>query len=69
MASATPAQTPNAAPNLQKNELYQIAPDFWNVRASFKTFKIIDIGTHMSMIKLRNGKFLVIDTIELTDHV
>ena len=68
MASAVPAQTPNAAPNLEKNELHQIGPGFWNIRAHFKVFKLIDISTQMSIIQLRTGKFLVIDTVELTDR-
>jgi hypothetical protein len=44
----------------------EIAPGFYNVRASFPKFAgLVDIGTHMSMIKLSNGKFLVIDTVPL----
>jgi hypothetical protein len=40
---------------------------FWNIRAEFRLKKIIDIGTHMSIVRLRNGKFLVIDTVPLED--
>ena len=69
MASTIAAQSPNAAHNLEKNELYSIGPGFWNVRGRFKAYKVIDIGTQMSIIKLRNGKFLVIDTVEMNDHL
>jgi len=50
-------------------QLHLIAPGFWNVRTSFKLFKIIDIGTHMSVIQLRNGNFLVVDTVEMNDKL
>lgn len=53
----------------QTPQLHQIGPGFWNVRTSFKVFKIIDIGTHMSVIQLRNGNFLVIDTVEMNDQL
>eukprot|EP01111_Echinosteliopsis_oligospora_P016558 TRINITY_DN692_c0_g1_i1.p1 TRINITY_DN692_c0_g1~~TRINITY_DN692_c0_g1_i1.p1 ORF type:complete len:284 (+),score=65.99 TRINITY_DN692_c0_g1_i1:30-881(+) len=42
-----------------------IGPNFWNARQSFYALKVVDIGTHMSVVQLDNGNFLVIDTIEL----
>jgi hypothetical protein len=69
MASTIPAQTPNGASHLDKNELYSIGPGFWNVRGRFKILKVIDIETQMSIVKLGNGKFLVIDTVEMNDHL
>lgn len=69
MASIVSPQTPNAASHLEKNELYEIGPGFWNVRGRFKILKIIDIETQMSIIQLRNGKFLVIDTVEMNDRL
>lgn len=53
----------------QTPQLNQIGSGFWNVRASFKLFKLLDIGTHMSVIQLRNGNFLVIDTVEMNDQL
>jgi hypothetical protein len=56
--------------NVVKNELYQIGPGFWNVRSRFRVLaKLIDIETQMSFIELYNGNFLVIDTVELNDHL
>jgi len=47
-----------------------VGPGFWNIRGSFKIFKgLIDIGTHMSIIQLSSGKFVVVDTIPLTDEI
>jgi len=69
MASTVGVQTPNVAHNLEKNELYSIGPGFRNVRGRFKILKVIDIETQMSIIQLSNGKFLVIDTVELDDRL
>jgi len=51
----------------QQKRILEIHPGiFYNVRASFKLFSgILDIGTHMSLIRLKSGKFLVIDTVPL----
>ena len=64
------SQSLNSMQNTDKDELYQIGSGFWNVRSRFKILaKLIDIETHMSFIQLHNGNFLVIDTIELNDHL
>ncbi len=51
----------NAAP------FEEIGPGFYNLRASF-TFAcgLIDIGTHMSLAKLNSGRYLVIDTCDVS---
>jgi len=45
----------------------EVGPGFYNVRSRFKLKGIVDIGTQMSFIRLSTGKFLVIDTVPLTD--
>lgn len=45
--------------------LITIGTNFWNLRASFYILHFIDIGTHMSFIKLSSGRFLVVDTCEV----
>lgn len=37
----------------------------WNVRANFKVFSLLSIGTHMSFMRVSSGRFLVIDTVPL----
>ena len=69
MTSPVPIQTVHSAQNLDKNELYSIGPDFWHVRGRFIFLKVIDTGTQMSIIRLPNGKFVVIDTVEMDDHL
>lgn len=60
-----------ASPLLNQNERMVVAvgPGFYNIRSSFKVFGLIEVGTHMSIIKLNSGKFLVIDTVELDDQL
>jgi len=47
----------------------KIGPNFWNVRGDFKVLYVVNIHTQMSVIKLQSGKFLLIDTIDLTDDL
>ncbi|CAF0778367.1 unnamed protein product [Adineta steineri] len=55
--------------HIEKDELFEVATNFWNIRVSFKMLAgLVDLGSHMSLIRLNNGNFLVIDTVILTDH-
>jgi len=47
--------------------IIRIADDFWNVRGSFKIAGLVDIGTHISLIRLANGNFLFLDSYTLSD--
>lgn len=40
----------------------QLAENFWNLRGSFKVAKIIDLGTQMSLVRKRDGAFVLIDS-------
>eukprot|EP01113_Clastostelium_recurvatum_P046541 TRINITY_DN8173_c0_g1_i2.p1 TRINITY_DN8173_c0_g1~~TRINITY_DN8173_c0_g1_i2.p1 ORF type:complete len:276 (+),score=80.18 TRINITY_DN8173_c0_g1_i2:103-930(+) len=46
----------------------EIAPGFYNIRGHFKRMAI-DLGTHMSLVRLASGKFLVIDAVEVTPEI
>jgi hypothetical protein len=60
----------HSAHSINRDELHQIGPGFWNVRSRFKILaKLVDIETHMSFIQLHNGNFLLVDTVELDDHL
>jgi len=51
-----------------QNQTILIGPGFWNVRSSF-VLDGIDIGTHMSLIQLKSGRFLVLDTVDLNTEL
>ena len=52
---------------MTKDTFIQVADDFWNIRGSFKIGLIADIGTHVSLVKLQNGKFVFLDSYTLSD--
>eukprot|EP00667_Euglena_gracilis_P019728 EG_transcript_21192 len=45
----------------------QVGPGFYNAHVPFRIFHVLDIGTQMSLCELPNGKFVVLDTVELDD--
>jgi len=53
----------------KQDRVIEIAPGFWNIRGSYKTLGILEIGTHMSIIKLTNGNFVFIDTIPVDEDL
>jgi len=47
-----------------------IGPGFWNIRGTWRyAAGLINIGTHMSIIELQNGKFLIVDALDLTPQI
>ena len=50
-------------------KLLQISDDFWNIRGSFKIAGLIDIGTQASLVRLKNGKFVFLDSYTLEPAV
>lgn len=46
-------------------QLIQVSNDFWNIRGEFKIGGVINIGTHCSLVRLANGKFLFLDALTL----
>jgi len=49
--------------------IIQISDDFWNIRGSFRIGGLIDIGTHASLARLANGKFVFLDSYAFSGHV
>ena len=49
--------------------MQEIAPGFFNIRAPFRLYGIFDVGSHMSIMRLNNGKFLVVDTCHVSSQV
>ncbi len=42
--------------------MQQLAENFWNFRGSFKVAGILDLGTHMSLVRRPDGRFTLIDS-------
>ena len=47
----------------------KISNDYWNIRGEFKIGGILNIGTHASLVKLGNGKFVLLDAYTLQGEV
>ncbi|TDH38533.1 hypothetical protein E2A64_05370 [Pseudohoeflea suaedae] len=45
----------------------QLADNFWTFRGDFKIAKVISVGTHMSLARRANGRFLLLDSYELDE--
>ena len=45
--------------------MQQLHEDFWNFRGVFRIARLIDIGTQISLVQRRNGRFLVLDSYTL----
>lgn len=44
--------------------LVEIADGFWNIRGHFRVLGI-DLGTHSSLVRLRSGRFVLLDCVPL----
>jgi hypothetical protein len=49
--------------------MIRVAHDFWNIRGSFKIAGIVDVGTQVSLVKSKSGKFVFLDAYTLGDDV
>lgn len=41
--------------------MQQLADSFWNIRGVHRVAGVLDVGTHMSLVRRRNGRFVVVD--------
>lgn len=46
-------------------QILNIADNFWNIRGDFKIGGILNIGTHASIVRCANGKFVLLDAYTL----
>jgi hypothetical protein len=47
--------------------IIDIGDGFWNLRGSFRVAGLVDIGTHVSLVRRGNGKFVFLDSYTLDD--
>ena len=47
------------------DHIIHVADNFWNIRGKFKIAGLIDIGTHSSLVRRENGKFIFLDSYTL----
>lgn len=44
------------------DNIIQTHKDFWNIRGSFRIGNMVDIGTHASLIRKDDGRFIMLDS-------
>lgn len=50
-------------------DIISCGPDFWNIRGSFKLAGLIDLGTQCSLVRLSDGRFVILDSYTLSEAV
>ncbi len=50
-------------------QILKLADDFWNIRGTFKLGGIVNIGTHSSLVRRGNGKFVLLDAYTLSGSI
>lgn len=49
--------------------IIEVAEDFWNFRGSYKIGGVVDVGTHASLVRRSNGRFVLLDAYTFSDAV
>ncbi len=51
------------------DSITDLGSGFWNIRGSFRVVGVIDVGTQCSLVQLKSGNFIFLDSYTLTDDV
>lgn len=51
------------------DRIVPIGDSMWNVRGSFRLFGLLDIGTQCSLVRLKSGRFVMLDSYTLEGDV
>ncbi len=50
---------------MKASHVVPVGDGFWNLRGEMKLGGVIDIGTHASLVRRRNGRYLILDACKL----
>ncbi|MBB3048487.1 hypothetical protein FHR99_002761 [Litorivivens lipolytica] len=50
-------------------QIIRVSDDFWNIRGDFKIGGVLNIGTHTSLVRLQNGRFVFLDAYTLSGDI
>ena len=51
------------------DRLIEIGNGFWNIRGTFRVGGLVQIGTQASLVRLRDGRFVLLDSYTLPDAI
>lgn len=49
--------------------ILHIADGFWNIRGSYRIGGLLDVGTHLSLVRRQSGKLIFLDSYTLSEPV
>lgn len=49
--------------------IIEVADNFWNIRGSYKVAGLLDVGTQASLVRLADGRFVMLDSYTFNDDV
>ncbi len=50
-------------------DLVDVGPGYWSIRGQFKIAGLLDVGTQAALVKLSDGRFVLLDSYTLTPKV
>lgn len=50
-------------------KIIRVSDDFWNIRGSHRIGGVVDIGTHASLVRLANDKFVFLDAYTFSGDI
>lgn len=50
-------------------KIIKISDDFWNIRGTFRIGGVVNVGTHASLVRMANGKFVFLDAYTFSGSV
>lgn len=50
-------------------DMVEVGPGYWNIRGEFKIAGILNVGTQAALVKLSDGRFVMLDSYTLSDAV
>src|SRR5690606_35548829 len=55
------------SPHATLPPMRQLAENFWNIRGTQRVAGVLDVGTHMSVVRRNDGRFVLIDAAPLDE--
>lgn len=51
------------------DRIVQIAPDFWNIRGTYRLLGLLNVGTQTSLVRCASGRFVLLDCYTLKGDI
>ncbi len=51
------------------DRIEQVAPNFWNIRGSYRVMGVLNLGTHASLVRRNSGRYVLLDSYTLSGEI